>query len=285
MKNILITGCSSGIGYETALIFARNGHNVYASMRDINSAGAQKLKQIAKDEKLSIQLLKIDVTDEESINAAINDLKQSDKHIDVLVNNAGQLHLGPIEQFTVDEIKAQFEVNYFGTVRMIKAVVPDMRARKSGLIINVSSINGLIPFPLYGAYSATKFALETTTEILRFELNPFGVKVALVEPGSFKSKVWNNHHEAKSSNDPNSPYKKLCKFLETIDKRNSTHLGDFIENLTHPRRVALAIYRISEQSNPKLRNIVGIDAKLLYVARKILPESLQFYLLRKAYKW
>ena len=158
---VLITGCSTGIGYYSALTFARNGYCVFASVRDMHSNGKEVLEKIAKDEKLELSTLEIDITDEISIKKAVERIFNKEGRIDILVNNAGVMHLGPVELFTIDEIKQQFEINFFGTLRMIKEVVPIMRNQKSGKIINISSINGLVSAPLYGIYSSSKFALRS----------------------------------------------------------------------------------------------------------------------------
>lgn len=180
-KTVLITGCSSGIGEACALIFARAGFDVIASMRMPRERG-KKLREIAEKEKLLIETPEIDVTDEKTIETTLSEINRP---VDILINNAGFGMIGPVEDFTIEEIKSQYDTNVLGTLRMIKSVAPSMRKRRRGLIVNLSSINGLIPFPLWGVYSSSKFAIESLSESLRFELKHFGIDVVLIEPGSF----------------------------------------------------------------------------------------------------
>lgn len=282
---ILITGCSSGIGFETALYFARNGYQTFASVRNPKSEGAIKLKQRADDEKLDLHVVRIDITRDVSVTSGIAEVVKRAGKIDVLVNNAGFAFLGAVEDFTIDEVIEQYNTNIFGYLRMIKAVAPLMRRQKSGLIINVSSINGLLPFPLYGVYSSSKYAIETLSEVLRFELNPFGIKVALVEPGSFITNLPQNRKHPKIQGTIASSYKKLTDSFfnryEALHKiRNS-----LVKRLADPKRVAKRIYLITQSKNPTLRNVVGLDAHLFLILKGILPDSLVFWLMKKAYQW
>lgn len=283
-KVVLITGCSSGIGYQTALTFARQGYQTFASLRDVKSEGALLLKQIAQKEHLDLFIVPIDVTRDESVKKGVKTVMEKADRIDILVNNAGIMYLGAIETFTIDKIKAQFETNYFGAIRMIKAVAPLMRKQQSGLIINVSSINGLISAPLYGIYSSSKFALETMSEALRFELAHFGIRVALVEPGIFKTRFWENGRYLPET-PKNNPYGQLYTFFTRVDKKQRIKENRFISHLIDPSRVANKIYEIAQVKNPQLRHIVGYDANLIFALRKTLPDSVWFWLLHKVYRW
>ena len=159
-KVALITGCSSGFGYLTALKFARNGIITFASVRDLNSEGTVQLKKVADEEKLPLDIIQIDVTNDESVKKGVEYIIQKNKRIDVLVNNAGVGYYGPVEEFSIEEIQSQYNINVLGVVRTVKEVMPWMRKQKNGLIINVSSVAGLVTFPLYGLYSSSKYALE-----------------------------------------------------------------------------------------------------------------------------
>ncbi len=251
-KVVLITGCSSGIGFITALTFARHKYTVFASVRNLKSDGVKELIEITSKEKLDLHVIEIDVIHEKNVIQGVTQIIKVAKKIDVLVNNAGFGALGPVEAFTDQEIKNQFETNVFGTIRMIKAVAPIMRQQGSGTIINIGSINGLIAFPLYGMYASSKFAIEALTESLRFELRQFGIKVALVEPGTFITDFSKNRKLPESLQNDLSPYKKTVKvFFDKLDvKAKKLHIG-FISKLVDSKRVADKIYKIAESNNPQ----------------------------------
>src|SRR5918993_413555 len=180
MAVILITGSSTGIGYATALTLARNGHTVYASMRD--PGRSPQLKETAEQENLRLITLPIDVLDEGSITDAVTGILAKENHIDVLVNNAGVGAWGSVEELEMEYMKRDMDTNYFGTVRCIKAVLTGMRERRSGTIINVTSVAGKVYANFHGGYCASKAAVEALSESLAQELAPFNVKVAIVEP-------------------------------------------------------------------------------------------------------
>ena len=191
MKKILITGCSTGFGFEAAKHFAGKGHQVYASMRNStgrNKEAAEALEDFGGSAEGSIEVLDLDVTSDESIAAATKDLPA----VDVLINNAGLGYGGAIEAFTSKQCLDQLDVNIVGTLRMAKAVLPGMREQKSGLIIQVSSIAGRGAFPGFGVYHASKWGLEGLSESMRYELAPLGIDVVLVEPGPFSTNFFGN---------------------------------------------------------------------------------------------
>ncbi|HZD33929.1 MAG TPA: SDR family oxidoreductase, partial [Nitrososphaeraceae archaeon] len=177
----LVTGSSIGIGLETSLALARNGIHTFATMRDDQKGGS--IKDIANEEGLPVEVLKMDVDDKDSVRKTVLEIIDKKKRIDVLVNNAGYGLFGALEDISLEEIKEQFETNYFGAVRTIKEVLPTMRKQRSGIIINVSSIAGVVGIPGECAYSSSKFALEGLSESISYELQPFGIKVILIEPG------------------------------------------------------------------------------------------------------
>lgn len=178
MANVVITGCSSGIGLETALVLARAGHHVHATMRNLDRG--TKLKSAAEKEKLPISLSVLDVDSDESVRAFFTSIAEP---VDVLVNNAGIEFHSSIEEMPIEQVVAMMNTNYFGTVRCIKAVLPQMRERRSGHIINISSVAGRFANPPLGAYGASKHAVEAISEALAAEVKPFNVRVAIVEPG------------------------------------------------------------------------------------------------------
>lgn len=282
MKTILITGASSGFGYVTALLLARKGYAVYASVRNIESKSAQDLQKIAVQENLSMTLVKLDVTSQKDIDK----LAHIAGVVDVLINNAGIGFLGAAEEFTIDEVKEQFEVNFFGTIRMIQMVLPEMRKKKKGLIINISSLNGHVSFPLYGVYSSSKFALETYSEALRFELHPFHIYVSLVEPGAFITNFTKNRHFPAAQAHPESVYIPLTKrFFRIFNRFEQLKHNSIWYYFVNPERVAEKILRIIETPTPKLHNPVGIQAHGLIFLNNILPHSVKEFLLRQVYHW
>ena len=174
-KVAVVTGSSSGIGFETSLLLAKNGFQTFATVR--NPERAKAIRDVSDKGELPIQVVELDVNSDKSVNAAINKIKDESNRIDVVVNNAGYSLIGALEDLSMDEIKAQFETNLFGTIRVIKAVLPIMREQRAGTIVNVSSMAGRVGFPLFPVYSGTKFALEGVSESLRLETDPLGIKI------------------------------------------------------------------------------------------------------------
>ena len=205
-KIAIVTGSSSGIGYATSLILARNGFYTYASARNINKSAS--LQSTADAERLPLKLIQLDVTDDRSVKAAVEEVVSEKGRIDVLVNNAGYGLFGAFEDLSVDEIKAQFETNFFGVIRVTQHVLPIMRSgiADGGIIVNVSSVNGHVPFPVISAYVATKFALEGLSESIAYEIEPFGIKVILIEPGAIGSGFMKGSIMSNRALDPKSAY-------------------------------------------------------------------------------
>ncbi len=191
MKKVLITGCSSGFGYDSAKYLAKKGHTVYATMRNMQSKNQQAaldLENYARNHNLSINVLEMDVTSDDSVNGAMEAVPA----VDVLINNAGLGYGGPVEAFTSKQALAQLDLNIVGTIRTAKAVLPKMREQKTGLIIQVSSGAGRAAFPGFGVYHASKWGLEGLSEAMRYELAPLGIDVVIVEPGPFSTNFFGN---------------------------------------------------------------------------------------------
>ncbi|OGC76132.1 hypothetical protein A2619_02120 [candidate division WWE3 bacterium RIFOXYD1_FULL_39_9] len=275
-KVVFITGCSSGIGYLTARLFARNGWKVFAGIRDLNGEGANKLANIAKLEELDLQLVEIDVSSETSVDNALTKFKQEQFQIDVLINNAGFGYVGPVEVFSDYEVKNQYETNVYGVLRVSRHLIPLMRAQKSGTIINISSIAGLTPFPLYGLYASSKFALESLSEAMAFELNHFGIKVSLVEPGTFET----NFSKNLKKSDNIEAFPEYNRLTENFASRYNK-----VRPRQDPEKVARQIWEIANTKKPKMRYVVGLDAKVYILAKKLLPYPIWFNILRLIYKW
>src|SRR4051812_2381399 len=190
MSSVLITGCNSGFGLHASLTFARQGHDVFATVRNLDRA--KPLQDAAEAEGLELHVLRLDVRDGESVDAAVNEVVERAGRIDVCVNNAGIELRGPIEECSDDEVLVQFDTNVFGLLRVVRAVLPVMRAQHAGVIVNVGSLAGLVARPYGGLYSATKHAVEAISEALHFECAEFGVRVAVLEPGQFETELSNN---------------------------------------------------------------------------------------------
>jgi NAD(P)-dependent dehydrogenase (short-subunit alcohol dehydrogenase family) len=198
----LITGCSSGIGEALALHRARLGDTVFATMRNVEAGGA--LKKLADDEKLDLRLLKLDVTDDDSVSSAIKDALEQAGHIDVLVNNAGISTIQSVEG-SLAAARETFEINYFGMLRTITAVLPSMRERHSGTIINVSSVTGVVANAGSGAYAASKHAVEAMSQSLALEVNCLGIRVIILQPGFIATPIF---PKAQGGEPPSGPYAK-----------------------------------------------------------------------------
>ena len=264
-KVAVITGSSSGIGLLTAIEFAQNGYLVVATMRDLGRAAKLEEAAQAAGVREKLDLRRLDVTEFDSIAEVVNAIVRDHGRIDVLVNNAGFSVSGFAEDLSIDEIRHQFETNFFGNVAMTKAVLPVMRSQKSGHIIQVTSVAGRMGQPILSAYSASKFALEGFSESLRIETHSLGIRVVLVEPGSYDTDIWTrNVVVGKGSRDPNSPNKERSKRLVKVIKKGSTKRRD-------PRDVAQLILRIANNPNPRLRYMIGADAKKQLWAKRLLP--------------
>lgn len=263
-KVAIVTGSSSGIGYEIALILARNGFLTYATMRDLQKKST--LESIKDKENLPLKCVQLDVTDEDSVRNAVQDIKDDTGRVDVLVNNAGYGLNGAFEDLTVDEIKTQFETNFYGLIRTTQAVLPTMRRQKSGIIVNISSGAGRFGYPLGSAYVSTKFAIEGLSESLSFEVEPFGIKVILIEPGMIKTNFSNASVLAKKSIDPNSPYAPLMKSMEKSIKQ-------LHENASSSQLVANITFDAIASDKPKLRYLAGKDVEQWVAAKKKMSDE------------
>ena len=212
----LITGCSSGIGYETALMLGRNGFRTFATMR--NTKKSDSLQEVIRKEGLDVSIRQLDVNDDASIENTINNIKNEANRIDILINNAGFGLVGFFEDLTLDEIRDQFETNFFGVLNITKKIIPIMRIQKSGTIINISSGAGQVGFPGISAYVNTKFAIEGFSESLMYELLPYGINVVIIEPGVTKTNFFRNSRVSEHSVKKNSTYSQsLDKFQRNIE--------------------------------------------------------------------
>jgi NAD(P)-dependent dehydrogenase (short-subunit alcohol dehydrogenase family) len=246
MASVLITGTSKGIGFEAALAFARAGHKVFATMR--NPAQAPGLAETAAREKLPILISTMDVDSDQSVHDAIAAILKNHGPIDVLVNNAGVEAVGSVEEVPLSNFRSVMETNYFGALRCIQVLLPSMRERRSGCIINISSVAGRICNPPLTAYCASKWALEALSEGLAGEMKTFNVRVAIVEPGIIDTAMARRieHPEAKS------PYSQSARFAALFENSLKTPVP--------PSLVAEKILEIADNGTWQLRHPVGPDA-------------------------
>jgi len=246
MATVLITGTSKGIGLATALAFARAGYKVAAAMR--NPAAAPELANTASEENLDITVYKIDVDSDTSVKEGVDCINKEMGSIDVLVNNAGIERMGTVEELDLDDFRAVMETNYFGVIRCVQVVLPDMIKRRSGCIVNITSVAGRIASPAMSAYSASKFALESLSEILAQEVKSFGVRVVIVEPGIIDTSMA-QHITVK-------PEASRYSYAERLSALFTASL----KNPVSPTVVADKILEIAQNETIQLRHPVGPDA-------------------------
>lgn len=265
-KVAIVTGSSSGIGYATSLLLARNRFHTYATMR--NTEKSADIQEIANKEKLPLQVIQLDVNDDASIRNSIKRIERENERIDVLINNAGYGLVGAFEDLSVEEIKSQFETNFFGVIRLTQQVLPIMRKQKSGIIVNVSSGAGRIGFPGMSAYVSSKFALEGLSESMSYELEPFGIKVVIIEPGVIRTNFKKNSLMSKKSLD-NSSISPYSSIIQKID----SSISSIIEHATPPEEVANAIMLAITSNNLELRYLVGNDMIMMAETKKSMSDE------------
>lgn len=259
MAVILVTGSSTGIGYAAAEALGRNGHSVYASMR--NPQLSPQLQQLADAENLPITVITMDVTDEQSVNDAISLVLSKETHIDVLVNNAGIASWGAVEEMPLELYRADMETNYFGAIRCIQKVLPAMRLRNSGCIINVTSVAGRIYSNFQSTYCSSKAALEAFSESLAQEVVPFGVRIALVEPEVIETPIFAKANEVPADSNYPNLRRLFAFFAAAIDKHNP------------PSIVADVISNIVSGKSQSFRNPAGPSAAGLLAWRSAMPDE------------
>lgn len=263
-KAVLITGCSSGIGRASALRLARSGWTVYATARQPES--------IAQLAQAGCRTLALDVTDEDSMRAAVESVEQAEGAVGVLINNAGYSQSGAIETVPMEAVRRQFETNVFGLVRLTQLVLPKMRAQRWGKIVNVGSMGGLLSFPGAGHYHATKHALEAISDALRFELRGFGIDVVLLEPGLITTEFG----EAASASmvgvgdAPEDPYAHFNATVATVT--TGAYEGPMSRLGAGPDRVAKVIERAIARRRPPARITITASAKLSIATRRLLSD-------------
>ncbi|MGR8822838.1 oxidoreductase [Leuconostoc citreum] len=267
-KVVLITGASSGIGYQTAELLANLNYHVYGAARHINKMDNLK--------KIGVKPIKMDLTDETSIVQAIEQIIKIEGHIDYLVNNAGYGSYGAIENVSIAEAKQQFNTNLFGLARLVQLILPYMRSNQFGRIINISSMAGRMTTYMGAWYHATKYALEGFSDALRMEVKPFGIDVILIEPGGIKTNWGIIAAENLRKTSVNTPYAQHA--LEASERMHKLYSSD---KLTDPIIIAKTIVKAITDTRPKTRYLLGYGAKMLVFLHTILPTKLFDKLVQK----
>lgn len=276
-KIAIITGASSGFGILTALELAKKDYFVISTMRNLEKQ-IDLISQATKlDLQKNIKVQQLDVTDQGSIHNFQLFLNEINR-IDILINNAGYANGGFIEEIPVEDYRKQFETNLFGAISITQLVLPYMRKQKSGKIINISSISGKVGFPGLSPYVSSKYALEGWSESLRLEVKPFGIDVALLEPGSYNTNIWEVGKQlAENQSDTTSPYK---EYMDKIQK----HINNGNDTLGNPMDVANKIVEIAEARRTTLRYPIGKGVKFMIFAKKVLPWRLWEFLVLRSFK-
>jgi NAD(P)-dependent dehydrogenase (short-subunit alcohol dehydrogenase family) len=260
---VLVTGASTGIGLACATHLAAQGFRVYGTSRRPSAA-----------HQGGVTMLTADVTDDRSVEQAVAAVLDREQRLDILVNNAGMGIAGAVEDTSIEQATRQLDVNFFGAFRVCRAVLPQMRNQRSGYMVNIGSIGGLVAIPYQAMYSASKFALEGFSESLRMEVRPFGIRVVIIEPGDHKTALTQNRRVEVL---PEGPYN--ASFQAALAKTAHDE-----QSGPDPERIARLLHRIVNQRNPRLRYTIGPAAQRAAVLlKRLAPYSLVEYVMRTYY--
>jgi short-subunit dehydrogenase len=276
--SVLITGATDGLGRAAALLLAEKGYRVFAAGRSAEKRA--ELDRLAGTKKLSLETVELDVCDDSSVSRAVQQILQKAGNIDVLINNAGVGLMAVAEELKLDDLRRLYETNIFGLLRVTQAVLPHMRGRKSGRILMLSSVAGILTPPTYGAYSSSKHAVEALSNALRLELYPFNVEVILIEPGYIMTNFQQTAKDQAQSyidGSATSPYAKI------YDGAIAGATNSRRESKTTPEDCARVILHAIEASHPKARYTVTPLAKWAALGRRILPDTLMDSFLRRKF--
>jgi NAD(P)-dependent dehydrogenase (short-subunit alcohol dehydrogenase family) len=257
-KVVLITGASSGIGQACAVHLASRGWRVFGTRRGSSAAASPGVP---------FEMITMDVDDDESVRSGVETLLARAGRLDAVVNNAGFSLMGPIEDTSIDEAKAQMETNFFGVLRVCRAALPALRQQGGGHIVNISSLAAVVGLPFSGLYSASKFALEGLSESLRLETKPFGIRVVLVEPGDFRTPITTKRRTTQASNNSDTYRAAFARFKVKQDQ-DEAHAPE-------PQAVARLVERVLRNPKPKLRYTVGmLGQRIVVPLKRFLPQTL-----------
>lgn len=275
---VLVTGATSGLGRATAIFLAEQGYRVFAAGRSAERRAA--LDALAHERKFALTSIEMDVRDDASVDRAIAQIEAAGASVDVLVNNAGLAYVVPIEEIRLEDLHQQFETNFFGAVRVTQRVLPGMRARRRGRIINMSSLAGRLALPLFGPYSGSKFALEGMTDALRLEVYPFGIEVVLIEPGYIPTDMETTALGLASDyreNMEHGPYSSVYKRFVRSWRRNAARAK------TTPEDCARVILRAIRDTPPRARYQVTLGSEFFLWGMRLLPERLRDRMMRRSF--
>ncbi|MGE5613319.1 MAG: SDR family oxidoreductase [Bacillota bacterium] len=270
---VLVTGASSGIGKAIAEYLAQKGYKVYGTSRKPQDAAG--MESSGGSGKPVVNFVRMDVCSEESVKNAVDEIIAREGELGIVINNAGIGIAGAVEDTSPEEALLQFDTNFFGMHRVIRQVLPIMRKQKRGLIVNISSVGALFPIPYQAMYVACKAAVEAMSGSLRNELRPFGIKVAVVEPGDTRTGFTKNRIFARESGD-NSAYAEYCKKSVAIMEKDELNGPD-------PVVVARAVWKIIERKNPPVCVAVGMRYKLLVFLKRLAPKAFESFVVSKMY--
>ena len=263
----LVTGATDGLGRAAAILLASQGYRVFAGGRNAERLAA--IDQLARERKLALEAIELDVTDEASAGRTVSEIERRAGPVDVLVNNAGIAIAAVVEELSISDFRKVFDTNLFGAIRMAQRVLPEMRRRRGGRIINMSSISGRVAIPLMGAYASSKFALEAVSDAMRLELYPFGIHVVLIEPGFIPTSMNRTAAELSSEyakNAERSPYSAVYqRFLRSWEKTRKA-------SRYKPEDCARVVLRAIEDMPPRARYMVTREAKFSVLARWLLSD-------------
>jgi NADP-dependent 3-hydroxy acid dehydrogenase YdfG len=263
-KAVLITGCSSGIGHATAALLAQSGWTVYAT--------ARRPETLSDLEQTGCRTLALDVTDEQSMQAAVDAVTQEHGAVGVLVNNAGYSQSGAVESVPMDQARSQFETNVFGLMRMCQLVLPGMRGQSWGKIVNISSMGGRLTFPGGGLYHATKYAVEALSDALRFEVRAFGIDVIVVEPGLIVTRFGEVAAGSVKQTADGGPYADFNSKVAEVTA--GAYTGPMAKLGAGPEAVAKTIAKAIQAGHPKARYRVTASARILMSQRRLMPDRM-----------
>lgn len=272
---VLITGASSGIGKSIGETLANRGYKVYGTSRNVKSKMYNEIISPTDNCNGFLRMIQLDVCSDESSKEAVSLVLKEEGRIDILINNAGIGIAGSVEDTTVEESYKQFDTNFFGILRMCRNVIPVMRNNKNGLIINISSVAGVIAIPFQSMYSSSKYAVEALTEALRIEVKPFGINVSMVEPGDTKTGFTEKRVYVSAAN-KDSAYR--VKFEKSINAMVESELKG-----PGPVKIVQAVIKIINMKNPPIRITAGFSYKVIVFLKRILPARLVSYIVSKIY--
>jgi NAD(P)-dependent dehydrogenase (short-subunit alcohol dehydrogenase family) len=277
-QTVLITGATDGLGKAAALLLAERGYRVFAAGRSVEKRA--RLDALAKEKKLPLETLEMDVRADDSVQKGVASILQKAGAIDVLINNAGFVYVGAVEDLSLEDWRRQFETNFFGVIRVTQAVLPHMRERRKGRILMMSSVSGFVTPPTQGAYSASKHAVEALSNALRYELYPFGIHAILIQPGYIVTNIQNtamNLAQTYQEKFKNGPYAKI--YASYIGSASSTRA----KSKTTPEDCARIMLEAIETPRPKARYGVTSLATFAKWAKRLLSDSAADRMIRRRY--